>query len=102
MRPVLVVLVLVTVPAAAAQRGPASWQPLIAFNLRDGKEVWELDYPFPCEFDAEEKRWDFKQPSSWDEVLVRWRARGPRNIEMVAMFQEEFHKFRKTHHKNGS
>jgi hypothetical protein len=30
-------------------------------------------------------------------VLVRWRARGPRNAEMVAMFQEEFHKFRKTH-----
>ena len=29
----LVVLVLVTVPAAAAQRGPASWQPLIAFNI---------------------------------------------------------------------
>jgi hypothetical protein len=32
---------------------------------------------------------------------VRWRARGPRNVEMVAMFQEEFHKFRKTH-RNGS
>jgi ring-1,2-phenylacetyl-CoA epoxidase subunit PaaA len=71
-------------------------------EVRDGKDVWELDYPFPCEFDAEEKRWDFKRPSSWDDVLVRWRARGPRNAEMVAMFQEEFHKFRKTHHKNGS
>jgi len=66
-------------------------------EVRDGKDVWELDYPFPCEFDAEEKRWDFKRPSSWDDVLVRWRARGPRNAEMVAMFQEEFHKFRKTH-----
>jgi len=33
-------------------------------------------------------------------VLVRWRNRGPRNAEMVAMFQEEFHKFRKTH-RNG-
>ena len=71
-------------------------------EVRDGKDVWELDYPFPSEFDAEEKRWDFKRPSSWDDVLVRWRARGPRNAEMVAMFQEEFHKFRKTHHKNGS
>src|SRR5207302_11291204 len=30
-------------------------------ETRDGKDVWELDYPFPCEFDAEAKRWDFKQ-----------------------------------------
>ena len=72
-------------------------------EVRDGKDVWELDYPFPCEFDAEEKRWDFDRPISWDAVLVRWRARGPRNAEMVAMFQEEFHKFRKTHQaQNGS
>ena len=71
-------------------------------EVRDGKDVWELDYPFPCEFDAGAKRWDFKQPITWDDVLTRWRGRGPRNAEMVAMFQEEFHKFRKTHHKNGS
>ena len=71
-------------------------------ETKDGKDVWELDYPFPCEFDAEAKRWDFKQPISWDDVLVRWRNRGPRNAEMVAMFQEEFHKFRKAHHQNGS
>src|SRR5438309_6013883 len=67
---------------------------------RDGKDVWELDYPFPCEFDAEHKRWDFKRPSTWNDVLARWRARGPRNVEMVAMFQEEFHNFRKTHHRD--
>jgi len=66
-------------------------------ETREGKDVWELDYPFPCEFDAEHKRWDFKQPITWDDVLVRWRARGPRNAEMVSMFQEEFHNFRKTH-----
>jgi ring-1,2-phenylacetyl-CoA epoxidase subunit PaaA len=60
-------------------------------------EQWVLDYPFPCEFDAEAKRWDFQKPISWDDVLVRWRARGPRNAEMVALFQEEFHRFRQTH-----
>jgi len=70
-------------------------------ETQEGKDVWVLDYPFPCEFDAEEKRWDFGKPSTWDDVLARWRARGPRNAEMVAMFQEEFHKFRKTH-KNGN
>ena len=60
-------------------------------------DQWVLDYPFPCEFDAESKRWDFQQPISWDDVLVRWRARGPRNTEMVELFQEEFHRFRQTH-----
>ncbi len=55
---------------------------------------WTLDYPFPCAFDAEAKHWDFSTPLTWDEVLARWRARGPRNTEMVEMFQEEFHKFR--------
>jgi ring-1,2-phenylacetyl-CoA epoxidase subunit PaaA len=52
-----------------------------------------LDYPFPCTFDADEKRWDFKDPCSWDAVLKRWRARGPRNAEMVALFQESFSRF---------
>jgi ring-1,2-phenylacetyl-CoA epoxidase subunit PaaA len=58
---------------------------------------WVLEYPFPCEFDADAKRWDFSNPISWDDVLERWRARGPRNAEMVAMFQEEFHRFRQAH-----
>jgi len=60
-------------------------------------EAWVLDYPFPCEFDAEAKRWNFDKPISWDDVLQRWRARGPRNAEMVALFQEEFHRFRASH-----
>jgi ring-1,2-phenylacetyl-CoA epoxidase subunit PaaA len=60
-------------------------------------ETWVVDYPFPCTFDAEVKRWDFADPCSWDDVLKRWKGRGPRNAEMVAAFQEEFHRFRKTH-----
>jgi ring-1,2-phenylacetyl-CoA epoxidase subunit PaaA len=63
----------------------------------DGTETWVLDYPFPCTFDAEAKRWDFQDPCTWDDVLARWRARGPRNAEMVATFQEEFHTFRRIH-----
>jgi ring-1,2-phenylacetyl-CoA epoxidase subunit PaaA len=58
---------------------------------------WALDYPFPCTFDAEAKRWDFGDPCDWDAVMERWRARGPRNAEMVAALQEEFHRFRRTH-----
>ena len=66
-------------------------------EVRDGHEVWEVDYPFPCTFDAEAKRWDFGDPCSWDDVLQRWRGRGPRNEEMVGRFQEEFHNFRRSH-----
>jgi ring-1,2-phenylacetyl-CoA epoxidase subunit PaaA len=62
---------------------------------------WVLDYPFPCVFDAGDRRWDFDDPCSWDGVLQRWRARGPRNAEMVATFQEEFHRFRRAHGGGG-
>ncbi|MDQ6742839.1 MAG: phenylacetate-CoA oxygenase subunit PaaI [Candidatus Dormibacteraeota bacterium] len=66
-------------------------------EVQDGQETWVLDYPFPCSFDAEAKHWDFAAPCTWDDVLERWRARGPRNAEMVAVFQEEFHNYRKSH-----
>lgn len=43
-----------------------------------------LDYPFPCPYDAEEKRWDFDAgPITWDEVFDRWKARGPMNERYV-------------------
>ena len=66
-------------------------------EVADGQETWVLDYPFPCTFDAEAKRWDFRDPCTWDDVMLRWRARGPRNAEMIQLFQEEFHNFRKSH-----
>ncbi|HYS02258.1 MAG TPA: Phenylacetic acid catabolic protein [Candidatus Eisenbacteria bacterium] len=55
---------------------------------------YALDYPFPSTFDPEQKRWEFTDPCTWDDVLARWRARGPRNAEMVGLFQESFRKFR--------
>jgi ring-1,2-phenylacetyl-CoA epoxidase subunit PaaA len=70
-------------------------------ETRDGQEVWELEYPFPCTFDAEARRWDFGDPCSWDDVLERWRGRGPRNAEMIGRFQEEFHNFRRSHATHG-
>jgi ring-1,2-phenylacetyl-CoA epoxidase subunit PaaA len=63
---------------------------------REG-DAYVLDYPFPCTFDPEAKRWDFDDPCTWDDVIKRWRGRGPRNAEMVATFQEEFHRYRKAH-----
>ncbi len=44
------------------------------------KEEYVLDYPFPCRYDAAEKRWLFDEGEiSWDEVFERWKARGPMN-----------------------
>jgi 1,2-phenylacetyl-CoA epoxidase catalytic subunit len=55
------------------------------YDAEQGRYV--VDFPFPCAFDAERKQWDFGSPTSWDEVLVRWRARGPANQEFVAALQ---------------
>jgi ring-1,2-phenylacetyl-CoA epoxidase subunit PaaA len=47
-----------------------------------------IDMPFPMAFDEEHKRWDVERGAiSWDEVLQRWRGRGPCNEEFVAMIQ---------------
>lgn len=46
-----------------------------------------LDYPFPCRFIPEEKRWDFETPVTWDEVRSRWRQHGPANEQLVNTFR---------------
>jgi 1,2-phenylacetyl-CoA epoxidase catalytic subunit len=50
-----------------------------------GKYV--VDFPFPCAFDAERKRWDFGSSATWNDVIRRWRARGPANHEFVSAIQ---------------
>jgi ring-1,2-phenylacetyl-CoA epoxidase subunit PaaA len=47
-----------------------------------------VDCPFPAHFDAEQKRWQLELgPVSWDEVLVRWKHRGPMNERYVENIQ---------------
>jgi ring-1,2-phenylacetyl-CoA epoxidase subunit PaaA len=47
-------------------------------------EQYVLDYPFPCQYDAEEKRWLFDEGEiTWDQVFARWKARGPMNEHYV-------------------
>jgi ring-1,2-phenylacetyl-CoA epoxidase subunit PaaA len=47
-----------------------------------------LDYPFPCEFDEDEKRWLFEEGEiGWDRVFARWKRRGPMNARYVEMIQ---------------
>lgn len=66
---------------------PAHWD--------EGKGEYVLDFPFPCKFDAVEKRWLFAEGEiPWVEpdddgysVMKRWRARGEANDEFVEQLQ---------------
>jgi ring-1,2-phenylacetyl-CoA epoxidase subunit PaaA len=59
------------------------------------QDQYVLDFPFPSAFDAEGKRWSFEQgPVSWQAVLKRWKARGPKNREFVGEVQ---HGYRELH-----
>lgn len=56
------------------------------FDEQQGRYV--IDCPFPAQFDAEHKRWLLEEgPISWDEVLVRWKCRGPMNEHYVETIQ---------------
>jgi ring-1,2-phenylacetyl-CoA epoxidase subunit PaaA len=49
---------------------------------------YEIDMPFPVEFDEGEKRWLLEDGAiTWDLVLARWKRRGPSNEEFVAQLQ---------------
>ena len=49
------------------------------------EKKYVLDCAFPAHFDAKAKRWD--GPCTWDDVMKRWKARGPKNEEFVSMLQ---------------
>jgi ring-1,2-phenylacetyl-CoA epoxidase subunit PaaA len=52
---------------------------------------YALDFPFPCAFDAANKRWRFEDgPVTWVDVLKRWKARGPKNKEFVGELQRGY------------
>ena len=56
------------------------------YDASAGKYV--VDFPFPCRFAADEKRWLFEEGQiSWDDVLARWKARGPKNKEFIESIQ---------------
>ncbi|MBI1881995.1 MAG: phenylacetate-CoA oxygenase subunit PaaI [Chloroflexi bacterium] len=58
----------------------------VHWNEPDQK--YELDYPFPCQFDEQEKRWLMEDGEiGWDQVIKRWKARGPKNQEFVEKIQ---------------
>jgi ring-1,2-phenylacetyl-CoA epoxidase subunit PaaA len=50
----------------------------------EANQRYELEYPFPCRYDAAAKHWLFDEGEiGWDEVFERWKGRGPMNEEFV-------------------
>jgi ring-1,2-phenylacetyl-CoA epoxidase subunit PaaA len=56
-------------------------------HFDDATGMYVLDFPLPCTFDAEAKVWDFDDPCDWNDVLKRWRGRGPWNEKLVGILQ---------------
>ena len=62
---------------------PAHWD--------DDEHRWAIDCPFPARFDEAAKQWHLEDgPISWDEVMVRWKARGPMNRDYVGRLQRGY------------
>ena len=49
------------------------------------QQCFVVEAPFPAHFDATAKRWE--DPCTWDDVMLRWKARGPANERLVGMLQ---------------
>jgi ring-1,2-phenylacetyl-CoA epoxidase subunit PaaA len=56
-------------------------------HLEPDLAAFVLDFPFPCAFDVERKRWDFGCAVPWSVVFERWKARGPRADRHLAMLR---------------
>ena len=55
------------------------------------EDRYVIDAPFPADFIAEEKRWNLERGAiSWDDVMDRWKKRGPMNEEYVARLQKGY------------
>jgi ring-1,2-phenylacetyl-CoA epoxidase subunit PaaA len=60
-------------------------------HYEEEQQKYVIDCPFPADFVAEEKRWNFEGGRiSWDDVLGRWKERGPKNEEYVEHLQRGY------------
>jgi ring-1,2-phenylacetyl-CoA epoxidase subunit PaaA len=54
-------------------------------------DTYVIDCPFPARFDAEKREWLLDEgPIGWDEVLTRWKGRGPMNQDYVRTLQRGY------------
>jgi ring-1,2-phenylacetyl-CoA epoxidase subunit PaaA len=62
---------------------PAHWD--------EDSDRYVIDCPFPAQFDEERRRWLLEDGAiSWDEVIVRWKRRGPMNRDYVGRLQRGY------------
>jgi ring-1,2-phenylacetyl-CoA epoxidase subunit PaaA len=54
----------------------------------EGQGKYVIDVPFPCKFDAENKKWLTDQPDTWEGAIERFKQRGPQNQEFVTRIQK--------------
>ncbi|MCK6624477.1 MAG: phenylacetate-CoA oxygenase subunit PaaI [Anaerolineae bacterium] len=81
---------------SAGLKLPVHWVPASSSERGESRGHYELDYPFPCEFDPAEKRWLMAEGEiSWGQVLNRWKARGPKNEEYIEKIQRGHKELRK-------
>ena len=57
-------------------------------HLDEESGQYVIDCAFPLAFDAENKEWDHGGAISWDDVMQRWRGRGPSNEAFVKRLQK--------------
>jgi ring-1,2-phenylacetyl-CoA epoxidase subunit PaaA len=63
----------------------------VPVHLDEEAGRYVIDCPFPSAFDAEAKRWCPEDGAiGWDEVLPRWKARGPMNEAYVEKLQRGY------------
>ena len=58
-------------------------------HFDEESQRYVIDCPFPQQFDSEKKQWGGVE-IGWDEVIVRWKGRGPMNETYVAKLQKGY------------
>jgi ring-1,2-phenylacetyl-CoA epoxidase subunit PaaA len=60
----------------------------VPVHYDEQQQKYVIDCAFPTHFDAKAKRWLLEEgPCTWEDVMKRWKARGPKNEEFVSMIQ---------------
>jgi ring-1,2-phenylacetyl-CoA epoxidase subunit PaaA len=55
------------------------------------RDCYVIDCPFPAGFDEDKREWLLADgPIEWDDVMTRWRARGPMNRDYVHTLQRGY------------
>ncbi|MDE3091237.1 MAG: phenylacetate-CoA oxygenase subunit PaaI, partial [Chloroflexota bacterium] len=57
----------------------------------EATQKYVITCPFPASFDSKNKRWDLEKGAiTWDDVMKRWKARGPMNDYFVERIQRGY------------